>query len=528
MRRVVSVWLPAWPITRLFRAEPKSIPPDLPFALVETGVHGLTITAINATASRAGLTAGVSLADARAAFPGLISRPAEPRRDRAALLRLARWAGRYGPSRHADGADGLWIDVSGVTHLFDGEKALLDDLTGRLSGFGVKAQAGLADTLGAAHALSRFACAGDDVWALAKQGETRAALAEIPVEGLRLAPGSVLLLKRLGLRRIGQLYDIPRASLERRFRSADAANAVLTRLDQALGCAREPLCPLVEPPALFVARSFSNPLISSEALEDITGELCADLAAHLKAEDLALRAVKLMIYRADGTAGAVSAAMSAPCGDGSHIMSLLAEKIAAFDAGFGVDLLRLEATRVAHGFQSQDAFPADGPHMAADAAPLIDRLVNRLGESSVMLLAPWASHIPERAEVRAPALEALPLALNFQRTSALPWHYQTGPLRPPFLLRRPEPILVVAGVPDGPPARFVWRRVERRVIRAEGPERIAPEWWRALHIDDGSRTRDYYRIEDEQGSAYWVFRHGLYGGGHDEGYPSWFLHGLFA
>ena len=108
------------------------------------------------------------------------------------------------------------------------------------------------------------------------------------------------------------------------------------------------------------------------------------------------------------------------------------------------------------------------------------------------------------------------------------------------MLTRPERIAVVAEVPDGPPARFTWRRVERRIARAEGPERIAPEWWRHLRTKDTptqnpARPRDYFTIEDEQGAAYWVFRHGLYGGGdedgcddgHDDG-PRWFLHGLFA
>ena len=150
---------------------------------------------------------------------------------------MARWAGRYGPNRHADGDDGLWIDISGVAHLFGGEENLLDDLTRRLASFGVPACAGLADTLGAAHALARFGCPDGAAWALAPEAATREAIAPLPVEALRLDAPRVLLLKRLGLRRIGQLYDIPRDSFARRFRSKDAASAVLTRLDQALGLA---------------------------------------------------------------------------------------------------------------------------------------------------------------------------------------------------------------------------------------------------------------------------------------------------
>jgi protein ImuB len=223
MRRIVSVWLPLWPIERMARAAPAAVPHDAPLALVEAGSHGISITAVNVRAAADGARIGQALADARAALPTLLSRPAEPRRDRAALLKLARWCGRYGPNRNADGEDGLWIDVTGVAHLSGGEERLLGDLCARLSGFGLTVRAGLADTLGAAHALARFASSP----ALVLAGETEPRLAALPVEALRLAPETVVLLKRLGLRRIGDLYGLPRAALQRRFRSSKGAEAVL-------------------------------------------------------------------------------------------------------------------------------------------------------------------------------------------------------------------------------------------------------------------------------------------------------------
>ena len=277
------------------------MPLQQPFALVESGVHGLAITAVNGAAARAGIEPGTSLSDARAAHPTLVSRAAEPDNDRIALLKLARWAGRYGPNRHIDGGDGLWIDITGVAHLFGCEENLLDNVTQRLSSFGVAAQAGLADTLGGAHGLARFGCPRGAAWALAPAQRTRDAIGSLPVEALRLDASRVLLLKRLGLRRIGQLYDIPRESLARRFRSSDIAAAVLVRLDQALGLADEPRRPMQPPPVLSVARAFAEPLISSEALEGITAELAAELAAALAAKDLGARTIRLSFYRADGT-----------------------------------------------------------------------------------------------------------------------------------------------------------------------------------------------------------------------------------
>jgi protein ImuB len=421
---------------------------------------------------------------------------------------------------------------------------LLDDLTRRLASFGVSARAGLADTLGAAHGLARFGCPDGAAWALAPEGATRAAIAPLAIEALRLDPPRVLLLKRLGLRRIGQLYDIPRDSLARRFRSKDSASAVLTRLDQALGLAAEPRRPLQTPPVLSAMQSFTDPLISSEALETCVAQLCAELAAALVAKDLGAKAVRLALFRADGTTADVNAAMSTPSRDGAHLQMLLKEKLAGIDAGFGVDLVRLDAVRVERRGVRQDTFAATAGNSDLSALPsaLIDRLTNRLGPAAVTVLRPRASHIPERADARMPALKAL----RYEP----PWPYKMGPYkvgphgvggyragsrRPPFLLTRPEPIEVLAGVPDGPPARFTWRRVERRVARAEGPERIAPEWWRhvALQPDQKRpRPRDYYAIEDEAGAAYWLFRHGLYGGDEDDGDsedpPRWFLHGMFA
>ncbi len=552
MKRVVSIWIPDWPIVRIARARRGCVPHSQPFALIVSGVHGLTISAVNTTARLEGVAIGTSLADVRAALPSLVTQPAEPDADRIALVRLARWAGRYGVNRHVDGEDGLWIDITGVAHLYGGEEKLLDDVIGRLESFGVPARAGLADTLGAAHALARFGCLEGARWAIACQNSTREAIAALPIEALRLDSPRVLLLKRLGLRRIGQLYDIPRDSLARRFRSKDLAAAVLRRLDQALGEAAEPCRPMQPLPVFSVFRVFTEPLISAEPLEAIAAELCGELAGTLKMKAMGAKAVRLALYRSDGTCAEVDAAMSEPSFEGAHILSLLREKLAGVDAGFGIDMLRLDATRVEGARVQQNTFAAAGGEMRGGADALIDRLSNRFGAASVAILRASASHVPERAEVRRPALAEVSLQKNLRKEVARdnaqrgdanyepPWPYGSykkgfnykAALRPPLLLKRPEPIDVVAEVPSGPPARFTWRRVERRVARARGPERIAPEWWRHVAMPDGGkrpRTRDYYTIEDRHGSAYWVFRHGLYSDSDDDGcLPRWFLHGLFA
>jgi len=566
MTRIVSVWLPAWPIERLRRHRGlEEVPADRPLALVAHGAHGLEIAAANEAARALRVQTGAGLADTRAALPALITLPAERDRDRDDLLRLARWCGRYGPARHVDAEDGLWIDITGVGHLFlpklatgsavalphendeAGERALLADLTARFSRLGLTARAACADTLGAAHALARFAAEGSFV--IAPRGEASSVLAPLPVAALRIDIDAVRLLERLGLRRIGQLYGLPRAALERRFRAlnrkdkpgAETIATVRLRLDQALGHYGEPRAPLVQIPDFTARLSFSDPLLTAASVEAALERLCSDLVGMLVEAGAGGRRFCLSLYRSDGTLGEVAVGTSTPCRDEAHIGRLLREKIAHFDAGFGIDLMTLEAHEVAPLDARQQGLDADatGEHARA-AARLVDRLSGRLGTRCVMRLLPRASHIPEAAQKHAPALGMDQAKISAAFEASLPTF---DGRRPPFLLDPPEPIEVLAAIPEGAPALIVWRRVRRRIVRAEGPERIAPAWWaayvpRAPEACAGAPlTRDYYFIEEASGARYWVFRAGLYdkerdgecGGDDDDPQartPRWFMHGL--
>jgi protein ImuB len=538
MRRFASVWLPAWPIERMRRADPDAVPDDRPLALVEAGARGIVVVAVNLLARGEGIRPGQSLADARAIFPGLLTRKIERDKDQAALVALARWSGRYGPARNSDGDKGLWIDVTGVPHLFGGEHHLMRDLAGRLRAFGLTVRAGLADTRLAATALARFAPVGAEGFAIAPAGQMQGALAGLPVEALGLEDEAVLLLKRLGLRRIGQLYELPRAALARRFRElrtgrrrtkdpADLAGVVLARLDAALGQAPEARCVLSEPPRYIARRVFSEPLISAEGIESAVTELAADLCKLLDQTAHGARRLQLCLYRVDGTMAEVRAGTSKPCREPIHLLKLLAPKVSTIDAGFGVDVLTLEAASLEQLDPTQASLSAGLDSDArGDPTQLIDKLANRLGAERVVRLARFSSHIPEQAEVRIPILTAkeLPKTRFSAQESCM-----RGAIRPLLLFATPEPITVLAEVPEGPPARFTWRRVSHTVAKAEGPERIEPEWWRTIgNSAKPPRPRDYYRIEDDRGGRYWVFREGLYDRTPEAGPPVWYMHGLFG
>ena len=482
------------------------------------------VTALNAAGEAAGLYVGMALTDARAILPALRTRPAEPDKDTRALAVLADWCTRYTPWVNIDGADGLWLDVTGCAHLFGGEAGLLADIARRLQDIGVSVRLGLADTPGAAWAAARQIRSTRVADGIVPPGGARDALAPLPVEGLRLTPETVATLKRLGLARIGQLYDLPRAGLKRRFASAEEPEAVLRRLDQAFGVHDEPVAPLRPAPAYRARLGFAEPLTEVLAIETLLPDLVVDLCRALAQDHRGARRLTLAAYRVDGRVERLTVAASRPTRDVRHLQRLFRERVAQIDVGFGIDGLILSADRVDElapdqpSFAAGARFAADGLSQDAAVGRLVDRLANKLGPDRVMQTAPHASHLPEKAARRIGALDIAP---------AWPEAPRDGPPRPFRMLDRPEPIEVTAEVPEGPPISFRWRRLVHRIARAEGPERIAPEWWLTQDLDD-DRIRDYYQVEDAEGRRFWLYREGLFGVPGRDGPPRWYMHGLFA
>ncbi|WP_273054867.1 MULTISPECIES: DNA polymerase Y family protein [Hyphomonas] len=537
MRRYLSIWFPEWPLDRLRRARRRPSPhgPDIiarpaepqPFVLHEKSTHGLTVAAANAPAMEVGIHAGLSLKDARGALPGLMTEQIDRESDATALLALADWMVRFSPLVSTDGNDGLLLETTGCDHLFGGEAGMAAALSARVSQAGYGHRLAFAGTPGAAWALARTA-AEDGAPVILPPGAERQGLAALPVRALRLSGPVLTLLRRFGLTRIGQLYSIDRKALSRRFQSREAADAVMLRLDQALGVRAEPFAPLRPPPDYAARLSCPEPLSDSagisEGLARLTEELCARLSAH----GLGAQGFVFHVFRSDGETRSLTVNMARPVRKPAHILRLFRERLDRIDPGFGIDLLLLEALRTAPMEAGSQPLSTDLAMTITDLgllSALADRIQARLGEGRVMIIQPEARHPPDKAERHVPFSGQLP-----EETPPPP---DTLPgLRPIRMLDRPEPIDAVAEVPDGPPLRFVWRRVVRRVVKADGPERIAPEWWTYLPPANGAaqampRARDYYRVEDEHGHRYWIFREGLYDDGRGS-QPDWFLQGLLA
>jgi len=493
--------------------------------------------------------------------------------------RYTPWTAVDGCGCDLGGAAGLLLDVTGCSHFFaeedsdaaaaQGETGLLADMTARLARLGFTVRAGLAGSVGAAWAVARFgpATARDAArhamhpWRVVAPGRERIALAPLPPAALRLPPATVELLARFGLDRIGALYDLPPARLTPRF-----GPLLARRLAQALGGAPgaapegagDPISPLRPVPPHLVRHVFAEPVIAPGDIARALDRLLAALARRLEAAGLGARRLELGLYRVDGTLRRFTLGTSRPRRDPARLARLFAPHLERLDPGFGLEVMTLAAAAVEDlaprqldleaGATASAGGPGGGPRGGPGDGPgealaaLIDRLGARLGLAAVQRPQPRESHLPERAVALTPIVQALiAQAPIVQAPTARPsgtlgngtgwsWVGWSGaarphPPRPLRLLPRPEPIEAVALppalLPDqllaAPPARFRWRRLARRVVRAEGPERIAPEWWRN-DPEAAAPARDYFRVEDEDGRRYWLYRSGT----------QWFLHGLFG
>lgn len=497
MKRVLSIWLPQLAIERW--AKSSDCPPDAPAVLTVEGAHGLVIHAVTQAAAERGARVGARLTDARALDPTLIAIPADPAGDAALLRRLAKWAGRWSPLVEFDG-DGLRLDVTGVAHLFGGEQELVRDIAKRFAALGLTTRVAIAPTAAAAWALAHYApCICDEV---------EAKLAPLHVSALRLDPDTVRTLERLGLKTIGALLDMPRLALARRFRGGED---VVDALDRALGRKAEPLiaAPIDPPPraALRLEEPATHPEAAGQALE----RLIPKLVRQLQKRNLGARRLSLTGYRVDGDVAVASVATAIPSREPKHLQRLLCDKAAVLNPEFGFDAFALQADWCESLGAAQESL-VEEPSGEREVARLVDRLTVKLGPRSVRRPQAEESHLPEHASGWVSALaKAKPVELP--------------PItRPQRLLDRPEAIDVIYATPEGMPRRFVWRRAVHDIARVEGPERIAPEWWRQ---PSSARLRDYYRVEDATGRRYWIYREGLVGDGRG-GAPNWFVHGLFG
>jgi len=479
-----------------------------PLALYDKDGGLMRIRAACERARLAGLVPGLSLAEARARFPFVRYEEMDRGADAALLAAIADWCDRYTPLVALDGPSGLFLDISGCAHLFGGEDGLMRDLAHRMEGQGLAAGLAIASSAGPAAALAVHAPG-----TVTRPGEEVGLLAPLPCRALRFEPALSATLDRLGLRRVGELLSMPRASLGRRFGAA-----FMEQLDFAIGRSTRPLNPRRPVPALIYERRLFEPIGRVEDIENLILHLAQRLKPDLERLGQGVRQLELSLFRVDGVVERIALATARPMRDPASIRRLFCERLKAIgderDAGYGYDLLRLSVLSMDVLDDDQSNFLASGV-TAERMVTLVDRLTARLGPGAVQSLQDVASHWPEKAQA---------LVAGFSGTAAATDTAMECLPRPLRILDPPEPVEAISVLPEGEPIRFVWRRAAHRVLRLEGPERIEPEWW---HDDVTTATpglfRDYFRIEDDAGRRYWMFREGLA----DMRPARWFLHGIF-
>ena len=474
----------------------------------------LVIDGATAEARQLGLHPGLPVGEAQARVPGLVVRPADPDGDDAALRRLARLCLRFAPLTAPDPPDGVLVDATGCAHLFGGERRMLRAMRETGAALGFDTRVAIAGTLGAAHAVARYARA-DQVardargaeFVVAPGGEAEA-LAALPPEALRLPPDLCAQLRRLGLATVADLRRLPRGPLARR-----AGAAVLRRLDQATGAIDEPIG-LEPPPRPIAARlGFVEPLLTADGFAAVIARLVDDVCGRLDTAGLGARRLELRFERVDGTDATIRVATSRPVRGAAHLVRLLSDRLETVDPGLGVEAMRL-AVRRTETLRPEQTAAIAAAAAGVDLAPLVDTLINRLGVRQVWRPAPVESDVPERTVRCVP----------FFSQEAGPDSWPDALARPVRLFDPPLPVTVMALLPDHPPASFIWRTVRHVVRHADGPERIAGEWWR--HGGEVRALRDYFRVEDEAGQRFWLFRRGD-GRDLETGDMRWFVHGVF-
>src|SRR6266478_4491308 len=557
-RRILSLWLPRLPIDRIKRqlargnAAPakafsgevgtgshsnqvyadcvdlsavesasKQNPNNDPSIVVAKQNNALQIFALDDAAARLGLEVGLPLANARAICPQLRVFDADEVSDAKTLNDIAEWCDRFTPLVALDSPHGLYLDITGCAHLFGGERALLQIVCGALSRRGFAVSAGIAGTSICARTMTRHASGK-----IIADGEEADAVGPLPVAALGADAAITTGLRRAGLKTIGDVAARARHEITARFGAGFTA-----LLEHALGEGDAPISPRKPLPDYIVEKRFPEPVATGNVIAMNLSSLAGMLVTAMDRQGKGARRLEASFFRTDGAVRTITIDTGRPVTKREVIDRLFRERLEALndplDPGFGFDLIRLSASRTEIVVQQQRDLDAN-VHDNDELAALIDRIAARIGGQRVVVHLPQDTHIPERAVQAASAQHHLAAAAQAAWPARVD---EEPPLRPLRLFERPEPIKVpFATVPDGPPHHFTWRRATHAVVRVEGPERIAMEWWRH---NGQALTRDYFRVEDEAGLRFWIYRDGLYGSelvtGEGEPAPSnWFVHGLFA
>ncbi|MCG8403678.1 MAG: DNA polymerase Y family protein [Phycisphaerales bacterium] len=513
MKRALSIYLPRWPITLAMREQRKIKPqhtqPDRAAILLVSKKGSVeTVAACCGRAASDGVAIGMTLAHARSLLKEPDTRIYEftPNADAEKLRSLARWALRFSPCVGPDYPDGLLLDITGCEQLFHGEKNHLETIAASFDTLNIPARLASAPTVGSAWAVARYGASR-----ITFVSKVQDALSPLPVSALRLSEGTCNALDEVEITRIGQLFALPKTQLAIRF-----GDQLLKRIDQATGVRRERIETIQIKTWPRVSRAFDGPVQRYDIVENVVEKLLSELTRKLTPQGKGVRCLHVQLQRVRLAPENLTLTLSYPSRNKKHLWSLLQPRLERAHLGFGVEAVTLSALQSESLSHDQleiwnGVSGADGN--AAALGALLDRLIQRLGQNSVSKIEPVETHVPENAFVSA-AVE-----VRHGKSRKVKSMHKTGintTRRPSRLFDFPQPIKVMALVPDGPPAWMKWRGQEFRILISQGPERIACPWW----DESRNKERDYYEVQTNRGQWLWVYR--------DSESGNWFVHGEWA
>jgi protein ImuB len=498
-KRFVSIWFRHLKTDWFTRRQPGIS--NIPFVLAVPDHGRMMVSAANIPAQNQGIKTGLTVADARVIIPALQVLDDKPEIYAKLLEGIAGYCIRFTPAVSVDLPDGLILDVTGCAHLWGCEKKYLEAISGRLKNFGYDNRVAMADTIGTAWAIAHFG----PPMSIIESGQQREALLSLPPVSLRLSPEIAERLVKLGLRQISQFIQMPHSALRRRF-----GQQIPDRLGQALGNKEEQLIP-VHPIEPYQERlPCLEPIIYAKGVEIALKQLLDRVCLRLQTEQKGLRKAIFKCCRIDGKMEKIEIGTNRPSCNSEHLFKLFQINIETIEPAMGIELFMLEALKVEDLLTVQEKLwdinaGTDDIHLSE----LLDRIAVKIGSGNIQRYIPDEHYWPERSFKPASYIN-----------EKLKTDWKPGRPRPIQILPKPEAIEVTAPIPDYPPMLFRYKGILHKIIKADGPERIEPEWWLQTGLH-----RDYYCVEDEAGCRYWLFRLGHYDTAKTF---QWFMHGFFA
>jgi protein ImuB len=495
-KRFVTIWFRYLETDWFCRYQPALR--NTPFVLAAPDHGRMVITATNNIANGQGINIGMVVADARVIIPSLHVVDDKPGLSLKLLNRIAEWCIRFTPFVAIELPDCLILDVTGCSHLWNGDALYIKEIIHRLKILGYNVRAAMADTIGAAWAVAHF---GRDSF-IVEQDQQANSLLSFPANALRLDIETIERLNKLGLGQIKDFIGMPRFALRRRF-----GQHLIKRIDQALGNEEEIVQPIQPIEAYQERLHCLEPIVTATGIEIALQRLLETLCCRLQQEGKGLRSAILKCYRVDDKIIQVEIGTNRPSHHVNHLFKLFEIKLSTIEPDLGIELFVLEAPKVEdHSSTQEKLWNSHGGLDNPRLSELLDQLCGKFGADHIRRYLPGEHYWPERS---------VKLASTLNETSST-WKRERP--RPLQLLSTPQPIEVTAPIPDYPPMNFRYKGKLHKILKADGPERIEQEWW----IEEGQH-RDYYYVEDENGCRYWLFRSGHYS---DESYQ-WFIHGFF-